>query len=213
MVRFKGIFRRIFRPKILPDDFVGYENLIAFMQERALPKLEGDIVEIGAFMGGGTVKLAKFARKYGKKVYVVDIFEPGLDQTVSPGGVTASDVYLAYLQGRSMFEVYREATGDFDNIITIKEDSMKVRFPEEQRFIFGFVDGCHQRVYVENDFHIIWPNLVSGGAVGVHDYKYDDWPEVTEAVDNLMSEHENEISEVHEIQGDYGISSILLIKK
>jgi cephalosporin hydroxylase len=183
------------------------------MQERALQKLEGDIIEIGAFMGGGTVKLAKFARKHGKKVYVVDIFEPSLDQTVSPGGVTACDVYQAYLEGRSMLEVYREATRDFDNIITIKEDSMKVRFPEEQRFIFGFVDGCHQRAYVENDFHIIWPNLVSGGAIGLHDYKYDDWPEVTRAIDALMDEHRNEISEAHEIAGSYGISSILLVKK
>jgi len=213
MFRFKGIFRGIFRLKTLPDDFVGYEHLITFMQERALPELKGDIVEIGAFMGGGTVKLAKFARKYGKKVYVVDIFEPSLDQTVSPSGVTACDVYLAYLQGRSMFEVYQQATRGFDNIITIREDSMKVRFPAEQKFIFGFVDGCHQRAYVENDFHIIWPNLVSGGAVGLHDYKYDDWPEVTEAVDNLMIEHKHEISEVHEIQGDYGILSIMLTKK
>lgn len=213
MIGLKKIFRKVFRPKTFPDDFVGYENLIAFMQERALHELEGDIIEIGAFMGGGTVKLAKFARKYGKRVYVVDIFEPGLDRTVSPGGVTACDVYQAYLEGRSMLEVYREATRDFDNIITIKEDSMKVRFPEEQRFIFGFVDGCHQQAYVENDFHIIWPNLVSGGALGLHDYKVDDWPEVTLAIDALMDEHKEEISEAHEIVGSYGISSILLIKK
>lgn len=213
MISLKRVFRNILARKAPPDDFVGYENLIAFMQERALHELEGDIIEIGAFMGGGTVKLAKFARKYGKKVYVVDIFEPGLDQTVSPGGVTACDVYQAYLGGRSMLEVYQEATRDFDNIITIRQDSMKVRFPEEQRFIFGFVDGCHQQAYVENDFHIIWPNLVSGGALGLHDYKYDDWPEVTRAIDALMDEHKNEISEAHEIVGSYGISSILLIKK
>jgi len=102
VISFKRVFRKIFALKTYPDDFVGYENLIAFMQERALHKLEGDIVEIGAFMGGGTVKLARFAKKYGKKVYVVDIFEPSLDQTVSPGGGTACDVYQAFLEGRSM---------------------------------------------------------------------------------------------------------------
>lgn len=213
VISLKGLFRKILALKTLPDDFVGYDNLITFMQERALPKLEGDIIEIGAFMGGGTIKLAKFAKKYGKKVYVVDIFEPSLDQTVSPSGVTACDVYQAFLEGRSMLEVYQEATRGFDNIITIKEDSMKVRFDKEQKFVFGFVDGCHQKAYVENDFHIIWPNLVSGGAIGLHDYKYDDWPEVTQAIDALMDEHKNEISEVHEIAGSYGISSIFLIKK
>ncbi len=213
VISFKRVFRNILGLKAPPDDFVGYENLIAFIKERALPELEGDIIEIGAFMGGGTVKLAKFARKYGKKVYVIDIFESSLDQTVSKSGVTACDVYQAYLGGHSMLEVYQEATRGFDNIITIKEDSMKVKFDKEQKFFFGFVDGCHQRAYVENDFHVIWPNLVSGGVLGCHDYKYDDWSEVTEAVDGLLDKHKNEISEVYEIEGSYGISSILLIKK
>jgi len=183
------------------------------MKERALQKLEGDIIEIGAFMGGGTIKLAKFARKYGKKVYAIDTFEPGLDKTISKSGPTACDVYEAFLQGRSMLEVYQETTRGFDNIITIKEDSRKVKFNKEQKFIFGFVDGCHQQDYVNNDFYIIWPNLVSGGILGLHDYKYDDWPEVTQAIDNLMDKHKNEISEVHEIEGKYSILSALLVKK
>jgi len=156
---------------------------------------------------------AFMAKKYGKKVYVIDIFEPSLDQTVSPGGVTACEVYEAFLEGRPMFEAYQEATRGFDNIITIREDSMKVRFDKEQRFVFGFIDGCHQRAYVENDFHLIWPNLVSGGVLGCHDYKFDDWPEVTEAVDSLLAEYKDEIGEVHVIEGGYGISSILLVKK
>ncbi len=197
----------------LPDDFVGYENLIAFIRKRALHKLEGDIIEIGAFKGGGTVKLAKFAKKYGKRVYVIDIFEPDLDQTISKSGVTAFEVYQAYLGGRSMLEVYQEATRAFDNITTIKEDSMKVRFGEQTRFIFGFIDGCHQQAYIENDFNIIWPNLVSGGVLGCHDYQFDDWPEVTPAVDRLIDEHKSQIAEAHQIVGSYGISSILLIKK
>ncbi|TRZ95850.1 MAG: hypothetical protein D4R82_01625, partial [Dehalococcoidia bacterium] len=108
---------------------------------------------------------------------------------------------------------YQETTRGFDNIITIKEDSRKVKFNEEQKFIFGFVDGCHQQDYVNNDFYIIWPNLVSGGILGLHDYKYDDWPEVTQAIDKLMDKHKNEISEMHEIEGKYSILSVLLIKK
>ncbi|KAF0120472.1 MAG: hypothetical protein FD151_1641, partial [bacterium] len=171
------------------------------------------MVEIGAYMGGGSVKLAKFAKKYGKKVYAIDTFEPRLDQTVSPSGVKACDVYQAFLGGRSMWEVYQEAIRSFDNIITMKEDSMKVKFDKAQKFIFGFVDGCHQQAYVENDFHVIWSNLISGGTLGFHDYKYGDWPEVTQAIDRLINEHKNEIREAYEIEGAYGILSILLIKK
>jgi len=199
--------------KTLTDEFVGYENLISFVEERALHKSEGDIVEIGAYMGGGTVKLAEFAKKYGKKVYAIDIFDPSLDKTIGKGGVKACEVYQAFLYGRSMLEVYQETIRGFDNIITIKDDSKRVKFPREQKFVFGFVDGCHQQAYVENDFHVIWPNLVPGGVIGFHDYKFDDWPEVTKAVDRLMEAHKSEISEVYEIEGNYGISSILLVKK
>ncbi len=196
-----------------PDDFVGYEILVDFLEQRPLRKLEGDIIEIGAFMGRGTTRLAKLAQRYGKMVYVIDVFEPVLDQTLSRSGIKACDVYEAFLRGRSMFETYRESTRGFDNILTIREDSRKVRFGEEQRFVFGFIDGCHQQAYVENDFYIIWPHLVSGGVLGFHDYKFDEWPEVTEAVDKLIRAHKNEISEAYEIEGKYNILSLLLSKK
>jgi len=209
----KRIFPSITVPEDDPEDFVGYEILIDFMEERELYELEGDIVEIGAYMGRGTAKLAKFARRYGKKVYAVDVFDPSLDKTLSRSGIKAGDVYQAFLQGRSMFEVYQESMRGFDNIVTIKEDSRKVSFPEEQRFIFGFIDGCHQQSYVENDFSLIWPHLVSGGALGVHDYRFDDWPEVTKAADKLMHQCEREIGEAYEIEGKYAILSLLLVKK
>jgi SAM-dependent methyltransferase len=209
----RRIFPRITLPEDDPDDFVGYEIIIDFMEQRGLYELEGDIVEIGAYMGRGTAKLARFAQRYGKKVYAIDVFDPSLDKTTSRSGIKAGDVYQAFLKGRSMFEVYQESTQGFDNIVTMREDSRKVSFPEEQRFMFGFVDGCHQQVYVESDFNLIWPHLVSGGALGFHDYVFDDWPEVTEAADKLMSEYKREIGEAYKIEGKYNILSLLLIKK
>jgi len=196
-----------------PPDFVGYENLIDFLQEKELHKLDGDLVEIGAFMGGGTVKLAEYARQYGRQVHVIDIFEPVLDQTLSKSGETACSVYEAFLEGRSMLEVYEEATSGFDNITTIRQDSKKVSFGQAQKFIFGFIDGCHQESYVINDFNVIWPHLVSGGVLGFHDYEYDDWPEVTVAVKKLLAEHGSEITEMTEITGVYEVKSLLVVKK
>jgi len=73
-------------PENATNDFVGYEVLVDFMTDQALHNLRGDIIEIGAFMGGGTVKLAAYAHRYGKKVFVVDIFDPGSDQTRDTGG-------------------------------------------------------------------------------------------------------------------------------
>ncbi|MGD2065473.1 MAG: class I SAM-dependent methyltransferase, partial [Dehalococcoidia bacterium] len=184
-----------------PDDFVGYEVLIDLMKQRALHELEGDIIEIGVYMGRGTAKLAKFAQGYGKMVFAIDVFDASLDNTISKSGIKAADVYEAFLQGRSMLEAYRESIRGFNNIVTVREDSKNISFPEEQRFIFGFIDGCHQQSYVENDFYVIWPHLVSGGVLGFHDYKFDDWPEVTKAVDKLIPAHKGEISAAYEVEG------------
>jgi hypothetical protein len=112
-----------------------------------------------------------------------------------------------------MFEVYQKTTHGLDNIVTIRKDSRQVSFPKGQRFCFGFVDGCHQRSYVENDFAVVWPQLVSGGAIGFHDYKFDDWPEVTPAVDKIVSDHRDEIAETVEIKGRGDVSTLLLVKR
>ena len=196
-------------PEAAANDFVGYEVLIDFMKERALHELEGDIIEIGAFVGGGTAKLARFAQEYGKKVFAIDIFDPRCDRTQDLSGTRMCDIYEAFLQGRSQLEVYRETTRGFDNIITLDMDSKEVEFPREQRFIFGFIDGNHQPEYVRNDFYLVWRNLVPGGSVGFHDYGFD-MPEVTEAVDGLIGEHKDEIGEVHEIKDKH---IVLLTKK
>ena len=181
------------------NDFVGYEVLVDFMTERSLHELPGDIVEIGAFLGGGTAKLARYARRYGKKVFAIDVFDPSRDRTADAGGTRMCDIYAAFLDGRSQREVFRETTHGYDNIVTIDSDSREVDFPREQRFVFGFIDGCHDPEYVRSDFLLVWRNLVPGGAVGFHDYNFD-LPEVTAAVNRLVDEHHEDISEVREIE-------------
>jgi predicted O-methyltransferase YrrM len=197
------------QPAYAVTDFVGYEALVDFIEERRLYELEGDIIEIGAFMGGGTVKLAEYARKHGKKVYAIDVFDTGYDRTRDTTGIRMCDIYDAFLQGRSQQEVYRRITENYDNIITIDKDSKEVEFPGEQSFVFGFIDGNHDPEYVRNDFYLVWHSLVPGGCVGLHDYDFD-LPDVTEAVDSLVKEHRDEIEDVHRIKEKY---IILLTKK
>jgi hypothetical protein len=189
-------------------DFVGYEVLIDYINEHHLCALEGDFIEIGAFVGGGTVKLAKLARAYGKKVFVIDVFDPMADQTATPHGTTMSDIYLAFLEGKSQYKMYCENTSSCDNIVTIKEDSKKVKLPANQKFMFGFIDGNHQPDYVSNDFLLVWKYLVSGGMVGLHDYR-SELPEVTRTIDRLLHHKKKEITGTVEI----GEKHIILITK
>ncbi len=197
------------RPRKAPvPDFVGYEVLLDFIETRSLHRLEGDLIEIGSFMGGGTVKLARYARQHDKRVFAVDIFNPTADGTATPDGTIMRDIYLAFLEGRSQLEVYKEAVRGLDNVVTIKQDSKTVSFPPEQRFVFGFIDGNHQPDYVRNDFHIIWQNLVDGGVLGFHDYNTE-LPEVTRCIDGIIAEHAGEIVETQEIMPQH----IMLIVK
>lgn len=197
------------RPHKTPaPDFVGYEVLLDFIKERSLHRLEGDLIEIGSFMGGGTVKLARYARKHDKRVFAVDIFKPTADSTATPDGTIMHDIYLAFLEGRPQLEVYDEAVRGLDNVVTIKQDSKEVSFPAEQRFIFGFVDGNHHPDYVHNDFLIIWQHLVDGGVLGFHDYNTD-LPDVTSCINEIIAEHAEEIAETQEIMPQH---IILLVK-
>jgi hypothetical protein len=54
---------------------------------------------------------------------------------------------------------------------------------------------------------------VSGGAIGFHDYKFDDWPEVTPAVDGIVSDHRDEIAGIEEIKGKGGVTTLFLVKR
>ncbi|HEY32021.1 MAG TPA: class I SAM-dependent methyltransferase [Dehalococcoidia bacterium] len=208
MQTLRRFLRSLWLQKPLTTDFVGYEVLLDFIKARALHRLEGDLIEIGCFMGGGTVKLARYASKYGKRVFAIDVFDPTADVTATPDGTRMCDIYLAFLEGRSQLEVYEQAVRGLDNVVTIKQDSKTVSFPAEQKFIFGFIDGNHQPDYVRNDFNIIWPNLVASGVLGFHDYNTE-LPEVTDCIDALIAEHTDEISETKEIKPQH---IILMVK-
>ena len=111
------ILRRLFRRPTATLDFVGYEVLIDFIREKSLYRLDGDLVEIGTFMGGGTAKLARFAAGHEKRVFAIDIFNPAADTTKSRDGTRMSEIYLAYLEGSSQWNSYRNAVRDLNRAV------------------------------------------------------------------------------------------------
>lgn len=208
MQTLRRFLKNFFPQKTQAIDFVGYEVLLDFIEAHSLYRLEGDLIEIGSFMGGGTVKLARYARKHGKRVFAVDIFDPATDNTATPDGTRMSDIYLAFLEGRTQLEVYEEAVRGLDNVVNIRQDSKTVSFPVEQKFVFGFIDGNHHPDYVRNDFNIIWPNLISGGVLGFHDYNTELF-DVTDCIDAIIAGYTDEISETQELRPQH---IILLVK-
>lgn len=188
--------------KFLPSpegtDLVGYETLIRFFEVHKLLEVDGDIVEIGAFLGGGTYKLAKYLERKGspKRVYAVDIFDIYADRTECTQGISMADLYEravnAIGKGLSQWEIFQKVTKRCRNIEIIKGDTKVVKLPIPS-ICFAFIDGNHDPSYVRNDFYLVWPKLSRGGVVAFDDYGHD-LPQVTATINELIGEHAPQIT-------------------
>ncbi|MGZ4881073.1 MAG: class I SAM-dependent methyltransferase [Halobacteriota archaeon] len=181
-------------------DLVGYETLIQFMKKNKTLSANGDLVEIGTFLGGGAYKLSKFLDKEQcqKKLYVVDVFDPGFDLTKATSGLSMSTIYnhiLKGFEGKSQWQIFCDITKDLRNIVTIKSDSTRVILPCKE-LCFGFIDGNHDPKYVESDFYLIWDKLSPNGVIAFHDYEFD-LPQTTSKIKQLVSSHLKDIRSMH----------------
>ncbi len=190
-------------------DLVGYDALVDFICSEGLDRINGDFLEIGCFLGGGTAKLARLAHVTGKLVWVIDVFDPGFDHTKNTKGDQMADLYRGYLQNSSQEEVFQAVTKQWaDRIRVIKGDSRTASLPNGTHLAFGFGDGNHDPIWVKNDFRLIWSHLLPGGWAGFHDYG-GDLPDVTSALDAMMREHASERERVEVMEERW----VLLVKK
>lgn len=178
------------------SDMSGYDPLLDLIIQQRIYQLEGDFVEIGVFLGGGTYKLSKLLERLGvnKKVYAIDIFNPEFDITINIQGNAMSEIYKRALNAKNQYDIYREIIKNCPNIHTIVGDSKKIFLPCE-KIAFTFIDGNHSPDYVKNDFYLVWDKLVSKGVVAFDDYGYD-IPHVTQAINQLIEENSCHISKV-----------------
>jgi len=190
-------------------DLSGYELLLDVIIQQKIYQLEGDFVEIGAFLGGGTYKLSKLLERLGtnKKIYVVDIFDPEFDKSICTRGESMAEIYKRILKGKNQYEIYKEITKNCKNVITIVGDSKKITLPCK-KIAFAYIDGNHSPDYVRNDFYLVWDKLVSYGIVSFDDYGYD-LPQVTETVHQLIKEQSDNILKIWTA----GLKTIFIQKK
>ncbi len=211
LLRFANAVRLPAMPADLPQvtDLTGYEALVDLIRREGLDRMPGDFLEIGCFLGGGTAKLAKLAASVGKQVWVIDLFDPTFDLTQNLAGDRMADLYRDYLRGRSQEDIFRQVTAPWSGSIQVlQQDSMKARLPDALHFSFAFVDGNHDPVWVKSDFNMVWKRLVPGGWAGFHDYG-GDLPEVTAALNSILTQHEGDIGRVERIKDRW----ILLVQK
>ena len=196
---FKGeikLFREIILGRLgFQNDFVGYESLIETIGKKHLGEKQGDFLEIGAFMGGGSRKLARYARKYGKNLHVIDLFDPNFDLTANDRGETMQQVYRKILGQKNLREVFNKNTKNEKNLFVYDIDSKKIALSKDLKLCFSFIDGNHDPQYVKNDFRLAWEKTVSGGIVAFHDFK-GDLPQTTTAIKEILEEQKNSIAQM-----------------
>lgn len=176
------------------DDFVGYEILLAHFEAEGLGDVPGEIVEIGAFLGGGTRKLCQLAKKFGKQVHVIDIFDPCHDRSKNDRGESMSWIYRSILGNRNLKKEFENNTRDFDNLIVHQCDSRDAHLGDV-KVCFAFVDGGHSNEVVKSDFNLLWSRLSPRGVIAFHDYG-GDLPQVKEALDGCILDFSDKIESV-----------------
>ncbi|HKP89677.1 MAG TPA: class I SAM-dependent methyltransferase [Thermoleophilaceae bacterium] len=178
------------------SDRVGYEVLLEEIERHRLDRIEGDVLEIGALLGGGTAKLCGwFARSApAKRVIAVDVFDPAFDKTITAAGWTMEELYANWVGDRDQRAVFDDVTKGCTNLDTITGDSAAIELPAE-RLAFAFVDGNHAPDYVRSDFELVWQRLTPGGIAAFHDYG-GDLPAVTSTLHRCIGDHADEIARV-----------------
>lgn len=178
------------------SDWVGYEVLLEEIERVGLDRIEGDVLEIGAFLGGGTAKLCGWlaCRSPAKRVISVDVFDPSFDTTSTVAGWPMHELYTSALNGRSQRAVYDDVTHGCANLTVVAGDSTSVEIPGD-RLAFAFVDGSHVPEDVRSDFELVWQRLSPSGVAAFHDYGAD-LPGVTRTLHACIGAHAGEIERV-----------------
>jgi SAM-dependent methyltransferase len=178
------------------SDWVGYEVLLEEIERNRIDRVEGDVLEIGALLGGGTAKLCGWFARHapGKRVVTVDVFDPSFDPTTTMEGWSMDELYASSLGDRNQREVFDDVTGGCTNLTVVAGDSTAVELPAE-RLAFAFVDGSHVAEDVHTDFETVWRRLAPGGIAAFHDYGAN-LPGVTHTLHACIGAHAAEIVRV-----------------
>ena len=172
-----------------------YDPLLNAIIENRLFELDGDIVEIGAFIGSGTYKLSMLIERIAprKKIIVVDVFDPAFDVTQRvTDSRSMAEMYAERLRGTTQEELFAVLTSGCTNLTVVRGDSREVELPTD-KVCFAYIDGGHTPECVRSDFELVWRNAVPGSLVAFDDYGFD-LPAVTGTVDELLAERTSEIS-------------------
>jgi len=129
-------------------------------------KIQGNILEIGAYLGKSAVVLGAYKSK-SEEVFVCDVFQGLTDSENSQ----ENDYSYSDLTRKSFERNYSNAHGELPKILECSSIKLWSEIPDE-KFRFIHVDGSHLYDLVRNDLDFAINSLtVLGGVIVIDDFR------------------------------------------
>jgi len=123
-------------------------------------RVEGDVLEIGALIGGTTCIFCEAVKNTEKNtyIYVLDPFDGSQEGN------------------ENIYQQFKENTKKYNNVIhhRIKSQSREaIEFMNKNKFIYVFIDGLHTHSAALQDLNNVAKNLIIGGVICLDDTTMD----------------------------------------
>jgi cephalosporin hydroxylase len=138
------------------------EEQVKALYNYVLTSPPGDVIEVGSATGGTTIVLIGAAENVGKHVYSVDPYPQEYE-----------NVAACYTSG--IMKNYKESfsnnilNGRWKNIIQYNKNLPDCIDLIPEKLSVAFIDGCHEYSFVLNEFNLLYPRIVEGGYMCIHD--------------------------------------------
>ena len=180
VVEYLGLAQRLGQIPGYLHDMQGY----ALMLLAAHGPGDGEIVEIGSFMGKSTCWLAMGAKSVGReKVTAIDHFEGSPEHQAGARCEVETIVEEGTTFNRFLEHIKAMAVDDYVQPIVASSEEAATNWDKPIRLLF--IDGDHSYEQSKKDFELWSPFVVPGGVVAFHDI--NDWPGVTQFYNELMA--------------------------
>lgn len=178
--------KRFSERRLYPNSLDGV-RLLFFWQnlEKILSTVEGDVAELGVYLGDTACVLAEFCKRYSRRLYLFDTFE-GFhsddlkDIDTDKSKISFSDTSLEEVKERiGLEEVTHYKVGYFPE--TFDEEAANTKYA------FVHID-CDLYKPIKAGLVLFSRYLCDGGMIVVHDYASGFWEGATQAVDEFCEE-------------------------
>lgn len=138
----------------------------AAIYDAILTTPEGCVLEVGSASGGTTYVMIKAAQLKNKHVYSVDPYPQEIEGKATHYNKGVTNTFKTNFKKNILSN--KELNKDATQYNMYLKDCIDI-IPE---ISVAFIDGCHEFEDVKNEFDLLYPSVVSGGRIFIHDIEW-----------------------------------------